>query len=235
MENPVPIATQTSNESISPIPQVRTTRKFLSSKIVFIALSITVTLSLSAGTYSLIASSQTPITSPREPVALQLPLSPTPFIRISTPTASPTPSPSPTILPTATPTPQPIVWNRYNNILYGYSIDYPPDWNVQDLGILEPQVPSFIVFNPNSASTSARALTISVSTRTYQDQLALGASSSAITVAGIIGTKQSFSDSDGNTATLVVLPRTNNLLLISAETAYEAFFNQMITTLTITD
>lgn len=175
-------------------------------------------------TYLVISPSQETIVAPatQEPIAV--------------PPATRTPTPLPTTLPTITPTPTipATSWKTYNNATYGYSIKYPPDWTARNLGELEPLIPSYIVFNPSTASQSARYITISVSTRSYADQLALEASGSATTVGGISGMKQSFRDSDGNTSTVITLPRTNNLLVLRAKTAYLPIFNQMITTLTTT-
>ncbi|HSA84174.1 MAG TPA: hypothetical protein VLF20_04795 [Patescibacteria group bacterium] len=135
--------------------------------------------------------------------------------------------------PTALPTPLPATaWKTYTNSLYGYTIKYPPDWTVQNLGQLEPKVPSYIAFIPPSASSGARLITVTISTRTYQEQLALGSSSSAITAAGITGTKQFFQDSNGKQSTAVILPRTNNLLILRAKTEALSMFNLMLSTLT---
>lgn len=147
------------------------------------------------------------------------------------PTIAPSLAPSTTTVPTVS---SATTWKTYNSSTYGYSIKYPTDWTVTNLGALEPLVPSYIVFNPKTASSSARYITIAISNRTYAEQLALSASGSATTVGGIIGTRQSFRDSDGNTSTVVTLPRTNNLLVIRGKTVYLPIFNQMLTTLITT-
>ena len=167
-----------------------------------------------------------------------------PFIPQAIPTSVPEATiepiitPSPTLVPTATIVPTPtattISWKNYINSIYGYSIKYPSDWVAQDLGALEPQIPSYIVFNPPTASASARYITVSISTRSYDEQLTYGASASAVTVAGIKGTRQYFQDSDGHISTAIILPRTDNLLIIRAKTAYLTIFEQMITTLKTT-
>jgi hypothetical protein len=156
------------------------------------------------------------------------------------PTSDPN-SPSPTIAPNPTsppttpaPTLSSTAWKTYANANYGYSIKYPSDWTATNLGALEPLVPSYIVFNPKTASSSARYITVAISTRSYSQQLALAASGSATTVGGIIGSRQAFQDSDGNTSTVVTLPRTNNLLVIRGKTTYLPIFNQMLTTLQTT-
>lgn len=168
-------------------------------------------------------------------------ISPSPVIAVPTSTPSPTSAiptkaSAPTTVPIATKIPEKVVnWQTYTNSQYKYAIKYPPDWLVTNLGSLEPLIPNYIVFNPVTASASARSVTISVSTRTYAEQLTFGASSSAITVAGIAGTKQFFKDSDGNQSTAVILPRSSNLLVIRAKTKYLTIFNQMLTTVTLTN
>lgn len=153
-----------------------------------------------------------------------------------TPTAgavvTPTIMVTPTSVPTAVPTIDPLAgWYTYTNSQYGYTIKYPPGWRVQNLGVLEPKIPSYIVFNQNSATTSARSITISVSTRTYQEQLAIGGKSgSPIIIASITGTLQFLQDSDGKQSSSVILPRTNNLLVLHTKTAYATIFNRMLST-----
>ena len=114
---------------------------------------------------------------------------------ITLPSTSPTKtaSASPTLTSTPSPTPNPTQnWKTYTNSTYKYNIKYPSDWIAKDLGVLEAKIPSYIAFNAITASASARHITISVTTRAYQEQLALGASSSAVTYAGATGTKQTF-------------------------------------------
>ena len=191
---------------------------------------------LSMGTYAFIAPSQdirsiaslpstppsTPTFMPDAPTSTPTPLS-TPSISIPSPTKKPTPTKNPN-------TP----WQTFVSTKYGYSIKYDPDWTVRDLGVLEPKIPSYINIHPKSASSSSRFITLSVTTRTYEEQLALGSSSSAITVSGIKGTKQFFKDSDGNTSTVVILPRKKDLIVLRAKTIYHSIFDIMLSTLVLT-
>jgi hypothetical protein len=170
------------------------------------------------------------------PDATQIPPTPPlmPVIEI------PTPTPQPTAMLTPSATPMPTIppgtaWITYINKTQGYRIKYSPDWVVKDVGVLEPKIPSYIAFNQRTASDSSRFITIGITTRTYQEQLALGASSSAITIAGIKGTKQTFQDSDGHTSTVIVLPRSNDLIVLRAKTAYLPLFNLMLSTLSVTN
>ena len=152
---------------------------------------------------------------------------------VTRPLAKRKPTPSPTILPSATPAPtSPTAsWQTYINPTYDYSIKYPPDWTVANFGALEPLIPSYVVFNPQTASGSARYISVSISTRSYAAQVALTGTGTATTAAGIVGTKQTFQDSDGNTSTVITLPRSSNLIVLRAKTAYLSIFNQMVATL----
>ena len=143
-------------------------------------------------------------------------------------TAMPTLSPTPTIDPTA-------AWNVYTATGYNYSIKYPLDWNVVNLGQLEPLIPSYVVFNPNTASASARSITISASLRTYNDQVALNSAvGSAIKVGSISGTLQNLRDSDGNLSESITLPG-NKIYVLHAKQTYDTILTQMLGTIKITN
>ncbi|MEK7571489.1 MAG: hypothetical protein AAB553_04380 [Patescibacteria group bacterium] len=161
-----------------------------------------------------------------------------------TATDAPTPTlplvtmlPSPTATPSPTPTYNPLAWITYPNVLYGYSVQYPPNWYVISLGELEPMVPNYVVFNPNTASTSAQSITISVSKRTFEQQLAIGGNgqNTSITVGGIPGTLQTLQDSDGNQSLLAIVPLTNTLLLFYSDTMFTTIFYQMLSSVKITN
>lgn len=170
------------------------------------------------------------------PVSNQAPLAPTATPIPPTPTVfavTSTPIPTWPVAQTPTPTSSPTAgWITYPNTSFGYSIQYPSNWVVMNLGQLEPLIPNYIVFNPNTASTSARSITISVSNRTYEDQLLIsGANGQPITAGGLTGVLQNLQDSDGNTSISVILPRNEDLLIFSVNAASTAIFNQMLTTL----
>ncbi len=155
----------------------------------------------------------------------------TPTILTPAPTLTPTAAP-PTPTPTSSPTAH---WNTYVNSQYDYTIKYPINWTVTNWGALEPKVPSYIVFNENTSTASARFISVSVSMRTYAEQLAIeGSNPTPITLSGITGSKQNFQDSDGNQSTSVILPRTGDLLMLRTKTPYAAIFNLMLSTLTTT-
>lgn len=144
--------------------------------------------------------------------------------------------PTPTQIPTPTVDPG-ISWLTYNNPTYDYSILYPPDWNEQSVTSADPMVPSFIVFNPNSATSSATTVTLTISDRSYQDQVAINGGTNAgnpITVASIHGTEQLLQDSDGNQTDSVILPLSNNIIIINGAGAYNSIFTTMLSTLRFT-
>lgn len=151
-------------------------------------------------------------------------------------TPTPKNSAAPKVSPTNTPTPLPtldpgVSWYTYSNPKYNYTIKYPPDWVARDLSPLEPLVPSYIVFNPKTASASSRFITIAISSRTYQEQIAIGGPGDPFTAAGINGIKQMFQDSNGFQSTAIVLPRTKDLLIPRAKKEYESVFYIMLSTL----
>ena len=234
MENELPL-----QEQVPEQPPKQPLSRFLTlagqKKSILFGLGILALLSM--GTYAIIAPSQdirsvAAIPSITPPAPTYIPDTPTPAPTTPLPTSS-TSLPSPTKKPTPTKNPN-TPWKTFVSTKYGYSIKYDPDWTVRDLGVLEPKIPSYINFHPNISSDSSRFITLSVTTRTYQEQLALGASSSAITVSGIKGTKQFFRDSDGNTSTVVILPRKKDLIVLRAKTIYHPIFDIMLSTLVLT-
>jgi hypothetical protein len=52
--------------------------------------------------------------------------------RVSFPTPTATPWPTPTSTPGPTPAPVPVGWKTYNNWTYGYSIEVPSDWSIDE-------------------------------------------------------------------------------------------------------
>ena len=143
---------------------------------------------------------------------------------------------APTLIPTTSATPTPTVdptstWLTFTNSQYSYSVKYNPSWLTTDRGVLEPKIPTYIVFNPPNASSSARAVAIYITTRTYQEQLALSSANGiAITVAGISGTEQELKDSNNIETTRVILPSSTWLYVLEGKKSYISVFNQMLQT-----
>ena len=158
------------------------------------------------------------------------------------PTSSPTPSenldiylaaedtPTPTFTPTPTTDPA-AGWPSYTNSVFSYSVKYPPDWKAADQGALEPKTPSYVVFNPQTATQSARSIAISVSTRTYQEQLDIvKVNGKSIIVAGITGTQQDLQDSGRNQTTRIIIPGASSLYIFDAKKTYSSTLTQMLET-----
>lgn len=162
-------------------------------------------------------------------------VSPTP-LPTNPPAGGPTPTSTPTIIPTSIPTPTPTIdptsgWLTFTSSKYSYSVKYNPTWLTTDRGILEPKIPTYIVFNPPNATSSARAVAIYVTTRTYQEQIALSsANGTATTIAGITGTEQELRDSNNIETTRVILPGTTWLYVLEGKKSQIAIFNQMLQT-----
>jgi hypothetical protein len=142
-------------------------------------------------------------------------------VTLSTPTASPTATPDTTA-----------GWKTYPNSIYGYSIKYPPTWTATDLGQLEPKVPSFVTLNPSGSSPSATlAITVSSSTRTYAENLALKSkTTTAVIISGVTASKTNEKDSDGNQSISIVIPGSTYTYILVAKKAYESNFNQIYPT-----
>ncbi|HSX39999.1 MAG TPA: hypothetical protein VLF68_00090 [Candidatus Saccharimonadales bacterium] len=137
--------------------------------------------------------------------------------------------------PTATPTPRPSLagWKLFTNTTFGYSIQYPPDWSASQSATSDPKIPSFLVFNPTNATGGAMmAITISSTTRTYQEQLALGPSATTpITVASVSATKSQLQNSDGVVSVQVVLPyKPTQTIVFVAQKQFEDTLTNMLST-----
>lgn len=144
--------------------------------------------------------------------------------------------PTPTITPVSTiqPTPRLDVtasWNTFLNSKYGYSIKFPIDWTVRKAGELEPKIPDYVIFNPEDATTSASTITISYSTRTYEEALSIDSQKGLpITVALVGGTQKVQKDSNGNIVINVILPKKPNSIIFYAKEKYSDIFIQMLST-----
>lgn len=164
----------------------------------------------------------TPTTALSNNIAAQIPTTTT----ASTLTATPMASVTPTSTTSAT-----ADWLTYTG-KYGYSIKYPKDWTANSQTQSDPKIIEYVVFNP-PASGSAYTITISHSTRSYQESSAIGATlSTPITVASVSGVKKTEQDSNGNVTIHVVLPiKTTDSLIFYAKNAFSSIFDQMLSTL----
>lgn len=161
------------------------------------------------------------------------------------PKNTPTPEPSGIILvdgPTATPpfdgspTPTPDVtvsWLTFKNFAYGYSFKYPADWTVTDTGNLEPSVPSYLTINPSNTATPASALniTISASTRTFDQEVALRSSTkTALTINGLQASLTEERNSSGAMWTAVVVKGTSYTYILVGKSSYYSIFTPFYST-----
>lgn len=161
---------------------------------------------------------------------------------LPTPTSAASPSDTSTgaesLTPTLTPTPTPdltVGWLTYTNNVYGFSFKYPKDWKVTDLGVLEPKVPSYITINPTSVATpsSNLAITLSSSTRTYDEELTLhSATRTALTINTLTASKTQEQDSNRNIKYHVVIKGKKYVYIFVGKKAYESTFNLMYPTFT---
>jgi hypothetical protein len=135
---------------------------------------------------------------------------------------------TPSVGPSVTPTYKTEEWKIYTNTKYNYSIKYPNDWIMTDLGLLEPKVPSYVTFNPgNIASPSVTlAITLSTTTRTLSEVLLTKATNRSTVK---VGTRSAIlteeKDSNGNISYHVVIDGGIYRYILVGKKAYQTFFN----------
>jgi hypothetical protein len=139
---------------------------------------------------------------------------------------------------TQTPAPTPIIdmtgWNTYINKQYKYSVKYPQDWTVANLGELEPKIPNYVSFNPPEATSSAKEVLIEYSTRSYQEVLALSpATTRATLVASISAAVREEEDSNHIISVFVIMPIEQHTIIFRGHKQFEAIFNKMLETFTL--
>lgn len=145
-------------------------------------------------------------------------------------------SPTPTgrIIGSPTPTPDVTVsWLTYKNYAYSYTFKYPSDWTVTDMGNLEPKIPSYLTINPSSVATPSTALNITVgsSTRTYDEEVALRASTrTSLTINGMTASLTEEKDSGGNIKYNVVLKGAKYTYILVGKSAFFSIFTPFYST-----
>lgn len=124
-------------------------------------------------------------------------------------------------------------WNTFSTLTYGFSIQYPSDWVASDSGQLEPKVPDYIIFNPKTLPNTSLSITLSYSTRTYDQALAIDPQTGTqISVASVSATQKTQTDSDGNVTVNVIVPFKNSTtLILVAQQQYKNILTQMLETL----
>jgi hypothetical protein len=152
------------------------------------------------------------------------------------PTARPTdgvilvdsPTPTPVTIGSPTPTGDVTVsWLTFKNYVYGYSFAYPPDWTVTDLGNLGSLTPSEMTVNPSNTTSPNTALTITItsSTRTFAEEVALRSSSrTTVNVNGLTGSLTQEQDSNGNVWTDIVLQGAKYTYILTGKSSYSSTF-----------
>lgn len=141
-------------------------------------------------------------------------------------------SATPTSTPTITPTPDPYAtWKTYTSTEAGYSIKYPPDWTATNSAQTDPKILAYVLFNPIPVPKSGTAITISYTTRTLQEQLAIsGGAQQQITVASVSATKTTEKDSNGNVTYHVIIPLKSNTYLNVIQQVYDDTSTKMLST-----
>lgn len=205
----------------------------LKTKHVVIFLTICAAISFGSTTYLFVAGKKDANPPPQPLMVTQ-----------SSPQSRPTPTPTPVVKELteeeamlAEPTPDPTAtWSAYVNAKYHYSLKYPADWTVKKLTSTDPKITNYVVFYPKNASGSAYAASISYSTRTYSEALAIdsGVAGESAQVSSISATKKKIQDSARTTSFKLIIPyKINFSIILYAKGAYEAIFNGMVSTFEI--
>jgi hypothetical protein len=125
-------------------------------------------------------------------------------------------------------------WNTFINSKYHYSIKYPIEWTVQKRGQLEPKIPDFVVFNPPDAATTSAIIRISYSLRTFDESKALNSQfGQPIVVASRSGVRKVLQDSNNDISINVILPYSQNSIILFSKEKYSEVFTQMLSTFKI--
>jgi hypothetical protein len=146
-----------------------------------------------------------------------------------------TPMPS-TPTPTVTLTNQTATWSAFTSSRYSYSLKYPPGWTAQIATQTDPRILEYVVFNPVATKAGTLSITLSYGTRTNLEALALNPQvGETITVASVSATKKNSKDSNGYTATNVIVPVGSSTIIFNVKNVFSSLFNQMLTTLKLTN
>jgi hypothetical protein len=201
-------------------------------KTVYIIIIIIFVLSISSSAYLFFAPS-TVFNPGAQPSPTLRPAMPT-VTSEPTPSGEPTPTNTPAPLQSPTPTPDYTAgWSKYSNYEYKFSFLYPPGWKVTDTGNLEPKVPSYLSINQSTASASLHSITVSSSTRTYDEESVLHSSTrTSLIVNGLSGFKTEEKNSEGSMSIHVVLKGSTYTYILIGKKTYESTFNLLYPTFT---
>lgn len=224
---------QNPKESLDQVQSYTSTPKSfkLPNKYLLIGIVVVVLVFLLLSSYFLvIRGKKEPVTSATPTIPVML--SPSPTIESSESQVSPLPSKIP-----PTPTPNPTsdllpTWSAYVSTKYGYSIKYPNNWMISNTVQSDPKILEYLIFKPKDATPSSQLpITLSYTTRTYQEALALDPQKGeSIAIATVSATKKTQKDSDGNVTISVIIPvRVKTIILVALE-KYKDIFNQMLST-----
>ena len=123
-------------------------------------------------------------------------------------------------------------WKTYTNTKYKYSIKYPTNWAVKNFGQLDQKTIELVAFNPNAVQNElSAAITIAITSRTYQQELELGVEKSEpIIVDNVQGAKKIEGSPDGSSSIRVIIPLGQNTLSIGTKREFEELFDQILST-----
>jgi hypothetical protein len=207
-------------------------KSFLSrNKYLIITIAILSCISFGTTGYLLLAKDKSPSEDDIQVNNIKTP-SPTPLLQITISNTPMLSTPTPTVAltnPTAT-------WSAFTSSRYFYSLKYPPGWTAQITTQTDPKILEYVVFNPVATKAGTLSITLSYGTRTNLEALALDPQvGETITVASVSATKKNSKDSNGNTAANIIVPVESSTIIFNAKNVFSSLFNQMLTTLKLTN
>lgn len=147
------------------------------------------------------------------------------------PTSTPLPIPTNTPEPTIPVTPL-STWLSHRSTKYKYYFLYPPDWKLEQKPQADTKILEYLVLYPETASSSALPITLSYTSRTYSEALALNSSvAESITVASVAASRKVVKNSEGEVSIHIIVPNgTSNSFIFVAKDKYKGILDQIIST-----
>lgn len=144
----------------------------------------------------------------------------------------PTDTPLPTAEPTPTVAPITASWKRYTSKGNGYTFLFPETYTTTILPQSDLKISEFVVVNPASSSPSAvMDISVSYSTRTYEQALALStAPAEAVIYGGVTGSRKVMQNSQGEISVHIILPDQKNSITFVAKDKYKDLLYQILST-----
>lgn len=155
---------------------------------------------------------------------------------VAQPSSSPINTPTSTnssTNPAPTGTGETATWKTYVSQRYGWSIQYPQDWDVKSFGQLAKNTVDFVAFNPGKVSDEFSTINIIISNKTYQQELdLLPSNNEPVKINFQLGTRAEAMNPDGSKYIVVLFNSSSGQvpIRITAKKEVEKIFDQMLST-----